>query len=130
MNIRPKQIAKALLLILLLVLIILFGLLAEQYFEIRNQGIINTEKLQLQNLASQKPLNAADVIYIEPWMTFNYINISFKLPNNYLKNALHISNPKYPNIVIVKYAKSIGKTGTIFTNTVRAAVRQYFSSKT
>ncbi len=42
---------------------------------------------------------------IRTWMTFNYINVIFKLHPDYLKNMFNISDPQYPNIRIDRYLK-------------------------
>jgi len=42
---------------------------------------------------------------IKPWMTFNYLNIIFKLDPLYLKNTLNITDLRYPNIRIDGYAR-------------------------
>ena len=129
MKLNSKLIAKIILLILFLVLVVLVGLLFEQYRQIRDSGIISAQKLQFENLVSKKTLTSDDAVYLDPWMTFNYINVSFKLPADYLKNALNISDSSYPNITIYKYAKTIGSTGNIFIENVRNAVKQYFSAQ-
>lgn len=55
-------------------------------------------------LNNKKPIN--DVNYIENWMTFHYINKIFNVPEDYLKNKLNITDKKYPNLTISKYAKN------------------------
>ncbi len=42
---------------------------------------------------------------IQPWMTFDYINIIFRLNPSYFQKNLNISDSRYPNIRIDKYAK-------------------------
>lgn len=42
---------------------------------------------------------------IQGWMTFDFINKSFKLPPEYLKTKLNITDKKYPNISINHWAK-------------------------
>ncbi|MDR3559524.1 MAG: hypothetical protein P4L58_03930, partial [Candidatus Pacebacteria bacterium] len=42
---------------------------------------------------------------IEGWMTFGFINHSFNLPPEYLKNTLGITDNKYPNITLDRWAK-------------------------
>ncbi len=41
---------------------------------------------------------------IRPWMTFDYINVVFKLPTDYLQNKLNITDYRYPNIRVDRYA--------------------------
>ena len=42
---------------------------------------------------------------IKPWMTFDYINKQFNLPDGYFKDALNISDSAYPNLPIDKFFK-------------------------
>lgn len=42
---------------------------------------------------------------IKPWMTFNYLNVIFKLNPIYLKNSLNITDSRYPNIRIDQYTR-------------------------
>ena len=42
---------------------------------------------------------------IQPWMTFDYINKQFDLEGDYLKNALNITDPRYPNIPVGSFSK-------------------------
>lgn len=43
---------------------------------------------------------------IKSWMTFDFINKTFGLPNDYLKKELNISDKKYPNMTIDNLAKN------------------------
>ena len=38
-------------------------------------------------------------------MTFDYINVIFRLNSDYFKNVLNITDPQYPNIRIDRYIK-------------------------
>ena len=42
---------------------------------------------------------------IRIWMTFDYINVIFRLNSDYFKNVLNITDPQYPNIHIDRYIK-------------------------
>ncbi len=58
-------------------------------------------------------------------MTFEYLNRSFSIPNEYLKNNLQITSTAYPKITIAK-ASLLSSTSTLdFLNAVKAAVEQY-----
>lgn len=48
---------------------------------------------------------APDPERIEAWMTFKYVNVVFGLPDDVLRDALKIEDPKYPNVPIGKYSK-------------------------
>ena len=76
---------------------------------------------------SHRTLGVNDVNMIQSWMTFNYINKVFKLPTNYLKNTLNISDSRYPNIPLEDYAEKANiKTGD-FTTKVQEVVHSYLT---
>ena len=64
---------------------------------------------------------------IQSWMTFNYINKVFKLPTNYLKNTLNISDSRYPNIPLEDYAEKAKIKTADFTTKVQDAVHSYLT---
>ena len=76
---------------------------------------------------SHRTLNVHDINTIKPWMTFDYINKVFKLPSDYLKSALSISNPGYPNISLGSYAKGKNINETDFVTKVQEALHNYLS---
>ena len=80
-------------------------------------------------LLQRKPLTANDVVSIQPWMTFDYINTAFKLPPDVLKNTLPISDPRYPREVLQSYARRHSIAVPALLNTVRAAVQDYLLNK-
>jgi hypothetical protein len=65
---------------------------------------------------------------IERWMTFDYLNKSFSLPNSYLKNELSITNSSYPNITIKKAALSSSEDIQKFLNRVTESINAYSKS--
>lgn len=62
---------------------------------------------------------------IEPWMTFQYVNFIFGLPDAYLKNSLALSEERYPKIQIAGYARRAGLSTEEFLATVKDAVAAY-----
>ncbi len=50
----------------------------------------------------------SSVIYIQSWMTFDYLNKVFHLPKTYLQTNLNIQDARYPNISIRQYARDVG----------------------
>ncbi len=64
-------------------------------------------------------------ITIEPWMTFNYVNILYNLPNGYLRDVLQIGDLKYPNTELRRYAKEKNIDQAIFIGQVYAAIEKY-----
>jgi hypothetical protein len=71
------------------------------------------------------------LLYIEervkPWMTFDYINVIFKLPPNYFKDTFSITDPKYPNIRIDQYAKRNNVSLSTLLTTIREHISSYFT---
>ncbi|MBI3631662.1 MAG: hypothetical protein HY219_02250 [Candidatus Staskawiczbacteria bacterium] len=51
-------------------------------------------------------LPSPNVAAIAPWMTFHYLGYIFHLPPAYLKQALNITDTRYPNFSLQVYARS------------------------
>lgn len=64
---------------------------------------------------------------IGTWMTFNYLNVVFKLPPTYLQNSLAITDKQYPNVRIDTYIKRHGLSSTAFLAGIRQAITSYSS---
>ena len=62
------------------------------------------------------------VAQVEPWMTFSYLNVVFKLPGSYLQKSLLISDKRYPNISIRSYAGSSHETTTQAIEKIQQAI--------
>jgi hypothetical protein len=62
---------------------------------------------------------------IERWMTFDYINRSFKLPSDYLKNELGITSMKYPRITLGRASVAQGVPVDEFVKRVKRSIEQY-----
>jgi len=75
-----------------------------------------------------RPLTIFDVDRLGSWMTFNYLNKGFKIPPDYLKSQLGITDKAYPNITISKIAKEKNISGSVYLQTVKDTVRNYLVS--
>lgn len=62
---------------------------------------------------------------IKPWMTFNYLNVVFKLPPDYLKNTLNITDIRYPNISINTYIRHHNLSPQVFLYEIEKAITNY-----
>jgi hypothetical protein len=62
---------------------------------------------------------------IQDWMTFDFINKSFKLPSEYLKTKLGVSDAKYPNIAIDHWAKENKKDPAAVVNEIKKLILDY-----
>ena len=65
---------------------------------------------------------------IQPWMTFGYINQTFMIPEEYLKNRMRITDEKYPNITLNKESITSGVPVSIFLVLIKDDVRTYLDS--
>ncbi len=63
--------------------------------------------------------------HIEPWMTFNYINILFNLPSEYLRDSLAIDSERYPNLEIRRYAKEISIDQEALIENITLRIAEY-----
>lgn len=64
-------------------------------------------------------------VVIEPWMTFDYINKVFALPNNYLRSSLNIGDEKYPDLEIRRYARRQNLDSTELIKKIIVAIHSY-----
>jgi hypothetical protein len=62
---------------------------------------------------------------IQPWMTFDYVNVVFKLPKNYLKDILGISDQRYPNLRIDTYSKETNFNKPLLLQTIKKYTASY-----
>ncbi|HTH93026.1 MAG TPA: hypothetical protein VL576_00910 [Candidatus Paceibacterota bacterium] len=72
----------------------------------------------------QHQLSADD---IQSWMTFDYINVVFKIPKDYFKNIFGITDSRYPNIRIDTYARDYSINPLVMISTVRYYINAYTS---
>jgi hypothetical protein len=120
---------KIIITILIIVLAILCFFLVQQYRTISQQKAISAERFNFANLARHHSLGINEINLIEPWMTFNYVSISYKVPASYLQTMLGISSStaNYPNITINHYAKTVGTNPNSLVEKIKNAVQQYLA---
>jgi hypothetical protein len=75
-----------------------------------------------------RPVTVSDVMYISPWMTFDYINKLFDLPQDYLKDSLQIVDTKYPFLTIGDYTKKANTNTAVAIQTIRFDVKKYVTA--
>jgi len=73
--------------------------------------------------------HAVNINSINTWMTFDYINVIFKLPKNYLQNTFNITDPRYPNIRIGNYTKQHNLNLREFMHNLELAITNYSKLK-
>jgi len=109
------------------VAILLLGLLfAWDYAALIRARLVSAREIEVSALIhSHGPLTASDVGLIRPWMTFNYINTLFKVPPDYLKNNLSISDPSYPRLSLSEYAKYQQTNSAVVLSQVEDSLATY-----
>jgi hypothetical protein len=143
-----KKETKIILIFLVVVLFFLVFQLWRQYTYIQRaqtaqaiRGNISQEMQQLAVLRQRGPLTATDVSYIQSWMTFDYINVTFNIPPQYLSdylasstnnnpinnNPMHNTLRGYPHISISHYARENGFNPTVLTTGIVSAVQTYLN---
>ena len=89
----------ALLVILIAVLAFLCVLFFRDYSQLeRATGMPTPAQIWRARTLTRAPLSLQDVGIVRSWMTFDYLNRVFRLPPGYLKDALHISDARYPHL--------------------------------
>jgi len=65
---------------------------------------------------------------IADWMTFDYLNKVFKMPPDYLKGALKITDARYPRVTIRSFAAKSNMSDPLVLTQVKILVETYLSS--
>jgi hypothetical protein len=64
---------------------------------------------------------------IATWMTFDYLNMVFKIPPDYLKNELNITDARYPRLTIKGLASDRKANAALILTGVKTAVENFLS---
>jgi hypothetical protein len=94
---------------------------------------MNLGALAPQNYLHHPALNRSippDPSAIADWMTFDYLNKVFKMPPEYLKNAMNILNAKYPRLTVRRFAADNSISPALALTQVKVAVQSFLSSQT
>ena len=78
---------------------------------------------ELRGHHSQKHL--PQVNNLQEWMTFDYLNRSLGIPNEYLKKELNITSTTYPKITLRKAASLSGQNIATFIQMTSKAIERY-----
>ena len=95
--------------------------------KLRKSGELETNNIIRKHYAY--PHNIVNVNNITAWMTFDYINVIFKLDPTYLKDTLMIDDTRYPNIRIDKYAKRHNINNQVFLRVTQQLITNYINNK-
>ena len=115
--------------ILVIVLVFLCVLLVRQYQVTARQEAVSAARVHFSDIARHHPLGAVDAGLIAPWMTFDYVSVSFKVPVSYITATLAIptSTPEYPNVTLSHYARAVATSSAVITEKMQTAVRDYLA---
>jgi len=64
---------------------------------------------------------------IATWMTFDYLNMVFKMPPDYFKSSLAITDARYPRMTIKRLATDRQTNSAIILTAVKAALQAFLS---
>ncbi len=78
--------------------------------------------------ARQNGAYIIEVKDIRGFMTFDYINKSFHLPDEYLRSAFSVTNTSYPKITIEKQAALSGESVENYVTLIEEKVAAYTST--
>ena len=134
-RVKEEKRSRTLLLTSLLILSAFFlfvcVLFIREYLLLRHSGVLRFHHPRFapfQQMGSTSPV-VINVELIENWMTFDYINMSFQLPPQLLRDELHISDPAYPRLSIRRAAKESGISRDVYLAQVKRIVQNYLLSK-
>lgn len=103
---------------IVLILILVFG------FIVKNVVSIHLEKKYTDTL-NKSEKRTISVEEIEPWMTFDYLNFVFMLPDGYLQEALQIQDEKFSRSPIGRYARINNISKQEFISIVSSKIKAY-----
>ena len=78
---------------------------------------------------SRRPLTSSDVGMIQVWMTFEYINVTFNIPKSFLESNLNITDTRYPQVSLSRYARGQKSDPNVVLTQVQNAVRGFLDAK-
>jgi hypothetical protein len=81
---------------------------------------------RIHHLSLRQP-SALEPAAIATWMTFDYLNMVFKMPPDYLKNELNITDARYPRLTIKRMATDRKANAALILTGVKAAVENFLS---
>jgi len=115
---------------LVVVLFLLTVLFVWDYVSLTRARIINDREMELSTIVrNHGPLTANDVGLVRPWMTFDYINTLFKIPPDYLRAQLSITDTSYPRLSLSGYAKYQQTSTAVVLAAVESSLTTYLNAQ-
>lgn len=127
---KMSSLESSLIMVLITLLLVFSVLLVRNIQFAHKTGVFENHLPISELLLKHKQMNETsmtDIEYIDAWMTFQYINFIFDIPEDYLKKELSIEDPKYPNITLGKYIKNKGVNRTDFIKRVKEKVYEHMT---
>lgn len=119
---KEKKLLGIIIILMIVTLVILCVLLVKgveradrQYF---SSSLVDF--LTARRVRGPLPVSSAD--FVRSWMTFDYVNQLFGLPQEYLKKTLNITDSRYPNLSLSEYRESIATSSASFLETIRSTI--------
>lgn len=113
---------------ILITLLILIAFLGAHMYVLRSAGHYPWNEFSKEH--RRDLIKEKDVSYISKWMTFDYINRIYNLPDSYLKDIFSIQDARYPFLTIAKYAESVHIDSDTFTQEIQNSVSDSFTVTT
>ncbi len=111
-----------------IVIVVLVFFFVRQSIILRREQVLSARELWISNLLKQHGSpTQSDVVFIRPWMTFDYVNQLFKLPPGYLEAHLSITDSGYPHVTLSSYAQHNNLNTNAFLSSVDDAIVQYLT---
>ena len=111
------------------ILVVLCILLVREYRHVRRLDYIAAHGTLFSALHAHGPVGASDASVVATWMTFDFINNLFALPQNYLQTKLAITDSRYPRLTIREYSEDRHLDQSTMLTQVQNAVRAYVIQK-
>lgn len=125
---RMEQWIKLSILLFAITLIVLLVFFLKQYMILKKADIVNIHENEISSLIkNHSKVSAQDADFIRSWMTFDYVNKLFNIPNDYLKTNLYITSNHYPKLVISDYIEDKHLDKNIFLQSLINAVKGYIN---
>ncbi len=127
---RLAAVVRYILIALAVIVAVLVAFLLVQYRTLRHEKLVSDEESWISSIIQNHgPLTASDTAIIRPWMTFDYVNKIFGLPQDYLKTNVPVNDPHYPALTLGGYAHEAYEDPNAFTATVASSVRAYMIAR-
>lgn len=116
------------------IVVLSVSLCAMLYFFVMDIRVFRSNRLlvpqhRLPDLLRMNASSTAQIVptvaSIQHWMTFDYVNKTFKIPKEYLQQKLLIQDTRYPNRSIRQYAQMQKLDATVFLEQVKSAIQVY-----